>query len=309
MRAFVIALLAAGAFGAYAAEVAFCARAEEKAGAALGVFPCVGGLALRIARARAQRRRPARKPEKERKSGRPFPCFGPLPAACLRMCAWSSCAPRAIWGLTMPASHPRWPRAFCRRFCALWARPRARASPLACGRDFQKRRLRGELAGIASLRVGHIIAAALMGRMGRSQEAQTWISIPLKVLWPPPWRASAIWWTSTRRRRGHRRSRRLHRHPRLPAWPSASWPAAGNTSAQNRRRKRRPSPAARARASAFQPRGLHRRQRRTGAPLGRRRPTRRWTASSKWFRQLLSQIKSALQSRAGKAPEQAPREG
>ena len=29
--------------------------------------------------------------------------------------------------------------------------------------DFQKRRLRGELAGIASLRVGHIIAAALMG--------------------------------------------------------------------------------------------------------------------------------------------------
>ena len=107
-------------------KVAFCARAEEKAGAALGVFPCVGGLALRIARARAQRRRPARKPEKERKSGRPFPCFGPLPAACLRMCAWSSCAPRAIWGLTMPASHPRWPRAFCRRFCALWARPRAR---------------------------------------------------------------------------------------------------------------------------------------------------------------------------------------
>ena len=89
MRAFVIALLAAALLALTPLKVAFCARAEEKAGAALGVFPCAGGLALRNARARAQHRRPRANLEK-RKSGRPFPCFGPLPAACLRMCTWSS---------------------------------------------------------------------------------------------------------------------------------------------------------------------------------------------------------------------------
>ena len=57
MRAFVIALLAAALLALTPLKVAFCARAEEKAGAALGVFPCAGGLALRIARARAQHRR------------------------------------------------------------------------------------------------------------------------------------------------------------------------------------------------------------------------------------------------------------
>ena len=48
---------------------------------------------------------------------------------------------------------------------------------------------------------------------------------------------------------------------------------------------------------------------RTGAPLAGAGLRSRWTASSKWSPQLLSQIKSALQSRAGKAPEQAPSEG
>ena len=50
MRAFAIALLAAALLALTPLKVAFCACAEEKAGAALGVFPCAGGLALRLAR-------------------------------------------------------------------------------------------------------------------------------------------------------------------------------------------------------------------------------------------------------------------
>ena len=80
-------LLAAALLALTPLKVAFCARAEEKAGAALGVFPCAGGLALRIARARAQHRRPARESGKKEKAAARFPALGhcPPPAcACAR---------------------------------------------------------------------------------------------------------------------------------------------------------------------------------------------------------------------------------
>ena len=65
MRAFAIALLAAALLAFTPLKVAFCARAGERTGAALGVFPLAGGVALRLSRARAgKRKRPRRKPKK-----------------------------------------------------------------------------------------------------------------------------------------------------------------------------------------------------------------------------------------------------
>ena len=221
MRAFVIALLGGG-FGAHAAEGGFLRPRGEKAGAALGVF--LRGRARPAHRPRPRAASPSRARIWKKKSGRPFPCFGPLPAACLRMCVEQLRAQGDL-GLDDAAATALATgllQAFLR---AVGAAAGARVA-FGVRPDFQKRRLRGELAGIASLRVGHIIAAALMG-VWEDWQAQTWISIPLKVLWPPPWRASAIWWTSTP---SSARPSPLPTAPPSspsPAWPSASWPAAG----------------------------------------------------------------------------------
>ena len=149
MRAFVIALLAAALLALTPLKVAFCARAEEKAGAALGVFPCAGGLALRIARARAQHRRPARESGKKKK--RP-------PASLL----WAIARRLGDLGLDDAAATALATGLLQALLRAVGAAAGARVA-FGVRPDFQKRRLRGELAGIASLRVGHIIAAALMG--------------------------------------------------------------------------------------------------------------------------------------------------
>ena len=159
MRAFAIALLAAALLALTPLKVAFCARAEEKAGAALGVFPCAGGLALRIARARAQHRRPARESGKKKKR----PPVSLLWAIARRLLAHvhvEQLRAQGDLGLDDAAA-----TALATGLLQALLRAAAAGARVAFGvrPDFQKRRLRGELAGIASLRVGHIIAAALMG--------------------------------------------------------------------------------------------------------------------------------------------------
>ena len=161
MRAFVIALLAAALWALTPLKVAFCARAEEKAGAALGVFPCAGGLALRIARARAQHRRPARESGKKKKR----PPVSLLWAIARRLLAHvhvEQLRAQGDLGLDDAAATALATGLLQALLRAVGAAAGARVA-FGVRPDFQKRRLRGELAGIASLRVGHIIAAALMG--------------------------------------------------------------------------------------------------------------------------------------------------
>ena len=159
MRAFAIALLAAALLAFTPLTVAFCARVGERTGAALGVFPLVGGVALRLSRTRAgKRKRPRRKPKK-RPDALLLIAVGRRLLARVRV---EELRAQGELGLADAAATALAAGLLQALLRAAGATLRARVV-FAVRPDFQGRRLAGELAGIASLRVGHIIAAALMG--------------------------------------------------------------------------------------------------------------------------------------------------
>ena len=165
MRAFAIALLAAALLALTPLKVAFCARAGERTGAALGVFPLVGGVALRLSRTRAgKRKRPRRKPKKRPDAllliavGRRL--LKRMRVEELRAQGEVGLADAAATALAVGLL-----QAFLRAVgAASGARIVLRVRP-----RFQERSLRGEAAGIVSLRVGHIVLAALGGICERNR--------------------------------------------------------------------------------------------------------------------------------------------
>ncbi len=159
MRAFVIALFAAALLALTPLKVAFCARAGERPGAALGVFPFAGGVALRLSRARAgKRKRPRRKPGK-RPDASLLIAVGRRLLARIRVEEVRAQGEMGLADAAATALAAGSLRAFVYAVgAATGARVVFRVRP-----DFRAPRLRGELTGIVSLRVGHIILAALEG--------------------------------------------------------------------------------------------------------------------------------------------------
>ena len=115
---FVVAALAAGFYMLQIPlKVAFCVRADERVGAALGVRPFAGNSAMKAARMRLENGKPKKKPKKKRKQ-KPNP--GLLWAVGRRLLAHvrlEECARREKWACRTPPS-PRWLWDACRRFCA-----------------------------------------------------------------------------------------------------------------------------------------------------------------------------------------------
>ena len=163
MRAFAIVLLAAALLAFTPLKVAFCARAGERTGAALGVFPLVGGVALRLSRTRAgKRKRPRRKPKKRPDALLLIAVGRRLLKRVeeLRAQGEVGLADAAATALAVGLL-----QAFLRAVgAASGARVVLRVRP-----RFQERSLRGEAAGIVSLRVGHIVLAALGGICERNR--------------------------------------------------------------------------------------------------------------------------------------------
>ena len=159
MRTLAIALAAAALLLCAPLKVAFCARAGERVGAAVGLFPFAGGVALRMARARAGRRNRPRREPKKRPDARLLLAIGRRLLARVRV---EELRAQGELGLADAAATALAAGLLQALLRAAGATLRARVV-FAVRPDFQGRRLAGELAGIASLRVGHIIAAALMG--------------------------------------------------------------------------------------------------------------------------------------------------
>ena len=159
MRAFAIALLAAALLALTPLKVAFCARAGSGRARRWAYFPW---RAASPCACRARGRASGKGRAASRESGRTPPFLSPWAAACSPASAWKKCAPRVRWGLPTPPPR-RWPQAACGRLCTPWAAATGARVVFRVRPDFHARRVDGELAGIVSLRVGHIILAALAG--------------------------------------------------------------------------------------------------------------------------------------------------
>ena len=164
MRAFAIALLAAALLAFTPLKVAFCARAGERTGAALGVFPFAGNVALRLSRVRAGkgREKARRAPEAKPKRRPDAALLWAVGRRLLHYIRFEELRAQGELGLA-DAAATALAAGGMRSFlyavgAATGARVVFRVRP-----DFHARRVDGELAGIVSLRVGHIILAALAG--------------------------------------------------------------------------------------------------------------------------------------------------
>lgn len=151
-------------------QVAFCARAGEKAGAALGVRPFAGNLALRAARKRlgkARRRKRGKKP--------PLKLIWAIARRLLPHVRLEQVSVRGEVGLRDAAATAIFAGAAAALTRAIGAAAGARVT-VRVQPDFQGERLRGEVFGIISLRVGHIMLAACGGILensGRHRHGKT----------------------------------------------------------------------------------------------------------------------------------------
>lgn len=166
---FVVAALTAGFYMLQIPlKAAFCARAGERVGAALGVRPFAGRAALQAARKRLENGRPKKKPGQKRKK-KPSPALlwaigrRLLPHAHLeevRAQGEIGLSDAAATALAVGCL-----QALLRGVgAAANARVIWRVQP-----QFQAQCLRGEISGIVSMRVGHIIFAALAGVIENSR--------------------------------------------------------------------------------------------------------------------------------------------
>ena len=165
MRTLVIALAAAALLLCAPLKVAFCARAGERVGAAVGLFPFAGGVALRMARARAGRRKRPRREPKKRPDALLLIAVGRRLLARVRVEELRAQGELGLADAAATALAVGLLQAFLRAVgAASGARVVLRVRP-----RFQERSLRGEAAGIVSLRVGHIVLAALGGICERNR--------------------------------------------------------------------------------------------------------------------------------------------
>ena len=166
---FVVAALAAGfCMLQIPLKVAFCVRADERVGAALGVRPFAGYSAMKAARMRLENGKPKKKPKKKRNQK---PNLGLLWAVGRRLLAHVRLEEMRAQG-EMGLSD-----AAVTALAVGCLQALLRAVGAATGAQvvwhvqpqFQAQCLRGEISGIVSMRVGHIILAALAGVIENSR--------------------------------------------------------------------------------------------------------------------------------------------
>ena len=157
-------------------KVSVCALAGAKMGAALFACPFAGGLALRVARMRARRGKRRHKPRRPSSLALPWAIARRL----LPHVRLEEVRAQGELGLADAASTALAAGLLQALLRAVGAATGARVC-LRVQPQFQSACLSGELSGIASLRVGHIISAALAGILENSRRHPKWKSIPSKT--------------------------------------------------------------------------------------------------------------------------------